>query len=394
MSSTPVKRACLVHVTTVAQTLLFLRGQPAFFRSKGFEVHAISSPGEVLTRFGEEQQVTVHAVPIRRTISPLHDLVSLFRLWRLFRLLKPQIVHAHTPKGGLLAMIAATLALVPGRIYHIHGLPLVTSHGLRRILLRWSDRVACRLAHCVFSVSQSVRQIAISEGLVIADRIEVLGNGSINGVDAEGRFRRSPEVLVAAVRFREKWAIPSHSPVIGFVGRLAREKGIAELAEAWTTLRQDFPDAHLLIVGGEEEHDPVPPETLRSLRLDPRAHLIGQDWETPPLYAAMNVLALPTYREGFVVTALEAAAMELPVVGTDVAGCRDAIVDGETGTLIPASDAGALVVALTRYINNSELSIRHGTNGRARAALLYRPLIVWESLLSVYHQITPKMNFL
>ena len=381
MNANPVR---LVHVTTVPQTLFFLRGQASFFRSNGFEVHAISSPGEELRRFGEEEIVSVHAVPMRRAISPLHDLVALFRLWRWFRLLRPDIVHAHTPKGGLLAMIAATLACVPARLYHIHGLPLMTSSGLRRILLIWSDRLACRLAHRVFSVSVSVRQVAISEGLVSAGRIKVLGNGSINGIDAEGRFRRSPEVLTRAMKVRERWGVPSGARVVGFVGRLVREKGIGELAQAWTALREKFPDVHLFIVGQEEPQDPVAPEVLRTLREDPRAHLLGQDWETPPLYAAMDVLALPTYREGFVVTALEAAAMDLPVVGTDVPGCRDAIVDGETGTLVPAHDATALTLALSRYLNHPELGCSHGSNGRNRALLDFRPESIWEALLAVY----------
>lgn len=390
MNSIPVR---LVHITTVPQTLFFLRGQAAFFHSNGFEVHAISSPGEDLRRFGDEECVGVHAVPMRRVIAPLHDVVSLCRLWRRFRLLKPDIVHAHTPKAGLLAMLAAALAHVPGRIYHIHGLPLLTSRGLRRLLLGWSDRLACRLAHRVLCVSQSIRELAIAEGLVSAARIEVLGKGSINGVDAEGRFRHSPEVTTAAMQVRRKWKIPTDARVVGFVGRLVREKGVEEVAKAWTVLRQTFPDAHLVMVGGEELHDVVGPEVLRGLREDPRAHLPGHDWETPPLYATMSVLALPTYREGFVVTALEAAAMEVPVVVSNVPGCIDAVVDGETGTLVPVNDWRAVYRAVARYLRDPQLRRCHGVQARERVLRDYRPRLLWEELLLAYRGVLRPTTF-
>lgn len=379
----------LIHLTTVPQTLLFLRGQAGFFRSQGFDVHAVSSGGEELRWFAATEGVTAHAVPMRRAISPLADLVALLRLWRLFRSLRPDIVHAHTPKAGLLGMIAATLAGVPMRIYHIHGLPVVTSRGLRRALLTMSDRLSCRLAHRVLCVSRSIRELATCERLVAGRRIEVLGAGSINGVDAEHRFRRSAEVLTAAQQVRMRWGIPQDAIVVGFVGRVVREKGVGELAEAWLALRQEFPSAHLLIVGTEETHDPVDPATLQKLRADPNAHFVGQDWETPPLYAAMNVLALPTYREGFVVVALEAAAMELPIVGSDVPGCRDAVVDGETGCLVPARDPHALRLALARYMRDPDLRRKHGLQGRARTLRDYRPQTLWTAQLDVYRDLTP-----
>ena len=374
----------LLHLTTVPQTLFFLRGQPDFLRAHGFEIHAVSSPGEDLNRFGVEEHVITHGIPMRRAISPFADLVGVIRLWRLFRKIHPNIVHAHTPKGGLLGMIAATLAFVPSRIYHIHGLPLVTSRGVKRWLLVASDRLACSLAHQVFCVSHSVRALAISEGLVKPSRIAVLCNGSINGVDAEGRFRRSTEVVEGATAARERWNIPVGAPVVGFVGRLVRDKGVSELAHAWRELREEFPEAHLLVVGGQEIHDPLAPNVLLALQNDPRVHLVGHQRETPPLYAAMSVLALPTYREGFVVTALEAAAMELPVVGTDVPGCRDAVADGETGTLVPARDAPALARALARYLRDPGVMTRHGQQGRRRAIRDYRPQLLWKALRDVY----------
>ena len=374
----------VIHITTVPKTLFFLCGQAAFLRDHGFEMHVVSSPGDDLDTFASQEKVVSHAIPMRRAISPLQDLITVFRLWKLFRRLKPRVVHSHTPKGGLLGMIASTLARTPVRVYHVHGLPLVTSHGLRRSLLWLTERVSCLLATRVFCVSRSVRELAISLRLVSPSHMSVLANGSINGVDAEVRFRPSRENQSSGMAVRARCGISADAPVVGFVGRIVRDKGVLELAQAWSILRERFPMAHLLMVGAEEAQDPVPPVVMRNLRADPRVHLVGHDRDTPPYFSAMDVLALPTYREGFVVTALEAAAMEVPVVGTNVPGCVDAVVEAETGTVIPARDPGALAEALARYIADPGLRRRHGTQGRARVLRDYSPELIWRALLPVY----------
>ena len=374
----------LLHVTTVPQALFFLRGQPGFMRAHGLEVHAVSSPGPELDQFARDESVEVHAVEMRRAISPVHDLGAITGLIRLLRRLKPDIVHAHTPKGGLLGMAAAALAGVPVRIYHLHCLPMVTSRGVRRALLRIADRASCLLAHRVLCVSSSIRELAIAEGLVDAGRIEVLGHGSINGVDAEGRFRPGPESAAAGRAERARWGIPEDALVIGFVGRVVRDKGIAELAGAWKGLRALFPAAHLLVVGAVESEDPLPPGVMEALQADPRVHLTGVRWDTPPLFAAMDVVVLPSYREGFGVVLLEGAAMALPVVGTDIPGGREALVDEVTGLLVPARDAPALEGALARYLRDPDLRKRHGLAGRERVMRDFRPEAPWAALLEVY----------
>jgi glycosyltransferase involved in cell wall biosynthesis len=216
----------LLHVTTVPQALFFLRGQPAFMRGHGLEVHAVSSAGPELDQFAREESVPANAVEMRRAISPLHDLGAIAGLLRLLRRLKPEIVHAHTPKGGLLGMTAAALAGVPVRIYHLHCLPMVTSSGIRRVLLRMADRLSCALATRVLCVSGSIRDLAVAEGLVRPDRIEVPGHGSINGVDARERFIPGPESEAAGRAERGRLGIPGDAPTVGFVGRVVREKGI------------------------------------------------------------------------------------------------------------------------------------------------------------------------
>ena len=374
----------LLHITTVPQSLFFLRGQPGFMRAHGLEVQAVSSPGPELEQFAREESVEVHAVEMRRAISPLRDLGAIACLVEILRRLRPDIVHAHTPKGGLLGMTAAALARVPVRIYHVHGLPMVTSRGVRRALLWSAERASCTLAHRVLCVSNSVRELAVAEGVVGAARIEVLGHGTINGIDAELRFRPDQASVAAGRAERARWGIPDGALVVGFVGRLVRDKGVAELAEAWKRLRCHFPEAHLLVVGPEETQDPLPSGVLEALRADPRVHLTGVRWDTPPLFAAMDIVVLPSYREGFGIVLLEGAAMALPVVGTNIPGCRDAVIDEMTGLLVPAQDCAALEGALARYLCDPHLRRRHGAAGRERVLREFRPQVLWEALLEVY----------
>lgn len=365
-------------------SLTFLRGQVGYMKERGFELHALSSPGEDLYAFAEREGVEVYASEMPRRITPLRDLAAVRAIARVVRFVQPSIVHAHTPKGGLLGMMGAALARVPVRIYHMRGLPLMTASGPKRLLLRWTEKIACWLAHQVLCNSHSMREAAVAEGVCPPDKIKVLLGGSGNGVDASGRF--NPARLAASTRneVRARFAIPDNATVIGFVGRMVRDKGVVELATAWQRIRERFPTAHLLMVGPFEPQDPVPAEVELTLRSDPRVHLVGMDWDTPPLYAAMDLVALPTYREGFPNVPLEAAAMELPVVATDIPGCVDAVGRGETGLLVPARDADALASALELYLAEADLRRRHGLAGRDRVLCEFRQEAIWEAIYDEY----------
>jgi glycosyltransferase involved in cell wall biosynthesis len=381
----PGRHATVLHVTTVASTLRFLHGQTSFIRRAGFDVHAVSSPGPELAAFAEKEGVAVHAVEMTRRMTPLRDLRALLRLRKVLRRVRPDIVHGHTPKGGLLAMLAGWLAGTPVRIYHLRGLPLLTASGTRRRILRLTEAVSCGLAHRVIAVSHSMRSEAIRERLCAPDRIKVLLGGSGNGVDAEGRFRPLGDVVRRETRARH--GIPEDALVVGFVGRIVREKGVAELATAWMGLRERYAGLHLLLVGVLEPEDPLPPGVVRLLHSDPRVHLVGLDWDTPRLYAAMDVVALPTYREGFPNVPLEAAAMALPVVATRVPGCVDAVQDGTTGLLVPPRDADALARALDRYLASPTLRATHGAAARRRVLADFRQEAVWLAVEQEYREL-------
>jgi len=379
----------LVHITTVPETLDFLAGQVGAMKAWGFEVHAISSPGEKLEAFSSRTQVEVHAISMQRRITPLRDLRALTGLWRLLRRLRPQIVHAHTPKGGLLGMVAAWLALVPVRVYTLHGLPLMTATGWKRHLLWWCERTSCRLAHEVFCVSHSLREVVEQERMCPPAKLLVLGEGSTGGVDS-ARFDPSRFDRAERLAIRERLGLPDATIVIGFVGRIVRDKGVVELMEAWKALRDEQAGLHLLVVGPFENQDPVPAPVEEAMRRDPRIHLTGSVVDTPPLYAAMDVMALPTYREGFSQTLLEAAAMGLPVVASRVPGCVDPVQDGVTGTLVPARDARALEGALRRYLSQPEMRRVHGRAGRERVLRDFRPESIWDLTYRAYAELLQK----
>ncbi|MHB9035608.1 MAG: glycosyltransferase family 4 protein [Armatimonadota bacterium] len=374
----------LVHITTVPVSLNFIRGQAEYMKSRGFEVHAVSSPGKELEKFGVGENISVYSVTMPRAITPLRDIIAIARICRTLRKIRPRIVHSHTPKGGLLGTISAWIVHVPVRIYHIHGLPMLTARGYRRVLLRWSEKVACMLAHRVLCVSHSIRDVAVAEGLCPAHKIKVLLNGSINGFDAQVQFNpaRYGEAVRAQVRSRN--GIPGEAMVVGFVGRMVRDKGLIELVDAWRMLSEEFANLFMLIVGDFEPQDPVPPETAIALKEDTRIILAGNVNDVPGEYLAMDVIALPTYREGFPQVPMEAACMQLPVVATDIPGCRDAVVDGVTGTLVPARDAIALADAIRRYITDPDLRKKHGQAGRERVLRDFRREDMWEATHEEY----------
>jgi glycosyltransferase involved in cell wall biosynthesis len=380
----PSNGPMLLHVTTVPMSLTFLMGQVGYMKDRGFRVHAVSSPGPDLTSFASRERVPVSAVDMRRRITPLRDLRALAGFLLVLRRVQPSVVHAHTPKGGLLGMIAAALSRIPVRIYHMRGLPLLGATGPRRLLLRCSEWVACRLAHQVFCVSRSVRDEAIRAGLCPAAKVKVLARGSGNGVDAMERFNPQRLGAMARLETRRRLRIPVEATVVGFVGRIVRDKGIVELTEAWRMVRDADDKLQLLLVGPFEPQDPVPAEIEVRLREDPRVHLTGMDWDTPPLYAAMDLVALPTYREGFPNVPLEAAAMGLPVVATRIPGCIDAVQHGVTGTLVPPGDANALARAIEMYLANPVLRRQHGAEGQRRVRRDFRQDLIWNALYRQY----------
>jgi glycosyltransferase involved in cell wall biosynthesis len=378
------KRSGLVNVVNSSFAVGFLRGQPQYFQDRGFEVTVLCPERrEGEWEVDKPEDVPIIEVPMDREIAPLRDLVSLWRLWRVMRALGPAVTNVGTPKAGLLGGLAAWLNRVPCRFYTLHGLRFETTRGLRRRLLIYAERLACRFAHRVVCVSQSVREKAIAFGLAPPERTVIFGSGSCNGVDTS-RFAATPERMERAAGLRCKFGIPAEAPVVLFVGRLTCDKGIPELLRAFLRLGNQFPDLYLLLAGCFEDEDPLPVDTRKCLETHPRVIFAGAVQDVATYYAMADVVVLPSHREGLPTVILEAQAAGKPVVGASATGIVDVVVDGETGLLFPVGDVTALAEALTRIISDETLASHLGRAGQEQVKRNFQPERVWEALYREY----------
>jgi glycosyltransferase involved in cell wall biosynthesis len=351
-------RSIVVGVTH-AQTCLLLGGRLRTLRDAGFRVTVVSSPGELLDRAAAREGVERIAIPIRRGIAPLADLLSLVRLWRLLGRLKPDLVEFSTPKAGLLGTLAAMLRGVPRRVYMLRGLRLETTAGCTRLILLAAERLTSACAHVVLCNSDSLRARALALGVAPGNKLHMLGDGSSNGVDME-RFSPGPG------RVRERLGFSREAPVVGYVGRLTRDKGLPELIDAFDAILTAEPEAWLLLVGWYDAAEDALGGDLRArIESHPRIRYTGFVDDTAPYYRAMDVMVLPTWREGFPNVVLEAAATGIPVVTTESTGSRDAVVPEVTGLLIPPGYPEAISEAVLKLLRDPERRRRMGQAARA-----------------------------
>lgn len=375
----------MLLVSTVPSTLwAFFRRLPAFARNRQIDVAVAAAGGRELGYFRDQLGTRTHTVNLTRRISPVADLRAVLALARIIRRNRYHIVHAHTPKAGLVGMLAAWLAGARGRIYTIHGLPAETAVGLTRLLLLLSDRAAARAANVVLVVSPSLAEQVRSKRVAAEPKLRMLGDGTACGIDVR-RFTPSDDTRRQGVRKREELGIPSDARVLGFVGRLVRDKGVDVIVDVFGLLRVHRPELHLLLLGDyEPDRGRVPERTVERIENDPRIKHVSFDWDPAPYYAAMDVLLLATLREGFGQVVLEAASMEIPTVATRATGCVDAIVDGETGFLVGIGDVDAMARAAGALLDDEALRRRIGRAARERALRLFADERLLEEHVRLY----------
>lgn len=375
----------ILHVVNIYFAIpFFLGNQLTYFRQKGYDIHIVCSPSEELRDYAKQQGFKYKEIPILRKISLIQDLISVWQIFRYIRKNQIEIVSGHTPKGGLLAMIAAFVARTKIRIYFRHGLVYETSKGLKRYLLITVDRLASLLSTKIVCVSPSVYRRSLEDRLNPASKQLVLAHGTCNGIDIH-RFSKDTINVLNLSNLRNKYGISDKDFVIGFSGRLVRDKGIVELVDAFQEIHKKYPNTKLLLVGMLEARDAVPISVVQKIQSDSNIIYTGYvvNSTIEYYYALMQVFVLPSYREGFPTSVLEASAMELPVITTQVTGCIDSILPNETGVFVQ-HDSHELELAIERFIMNPEFARKMGVQGRSFVVRNFKEQIVWNEIEKLY----------
>lgn len=375
----------LLRITTVPESMrVLLRGQLNFMKQHGLEVLACSAPGPDV-KLMEEEGIAHAAIPFTRSLTPLQDLRCLFLLIRLMRRWKPTIVHTHTPKAGLLGMMAAWYCRVPVRLHTVAGLPLMEAHGAMKILLSMTERITYACAHRVYPNSRGLLKFMQHHfgPAIVGKKFTVLGHGSSNGIDINF-FKRSGDLEARASAFRRQLNISDDRFVFCFVGRLVRDKGVQELIEAFVALKETSDRFVLLLVGLQEDSlDPVNDRTREEIERNKSIICTGflDDVRIPML--AAQAFVLPSYREGFPNVVLQAACLGIASIVTDISGSSEIVQPERNGLVVPPKNAYALRQAMIRITDDS-LRERLASASREMVVTAYDQQVVWQSILQEY----------
>ena len=376
-----MSRKKIIRTSTVSTSLnTFCRGTLRRLANT-YDVVAVSTPDDELREMAQREGIRVIGVPMRRPIAPLRDIVSLWRLIRVFRRERPTMVHSITPKAGLLSMIAAWICRVPVRLHTFTGLVFPTATGLKQRILMLTDRITCACATHIVPEGEGVKADLINYNIT-RKPLQVLGYGNVRGIDLN-HYRRSPEVMAAALSI-------SRSDVFTFVfvGRVVRDKGINELVEAFVRLHQAIPATRLILVGRFEDNlDPVSGKTRLAIERCDAIEAVGSQSDVRPWLAAADALVFPSYREGFPNVVIEAGALDLPSIVTDINGSREIIVHGKNGVIVPPRNAQALLQAMTQFVQNPQATQAMAANARKMIASRFEKSFVEQCLIDYYKEI-------
>lgn len=378
----------LIRITTVPQSLRgLLRGQLKFMSQNGYQVLGVSSPGDALKDVAVNEGVNTVAIEMTRTISPLKDVKALLQLIQLFRREKPQIVHTHTPKAGLLGMMAAKIAGVPYRLHTVAGMPLTVATGTKRQLLNQMEKLTYTCATKVYPNSYGLEKIILREKFTNPTKLKVIGKGSSNGIDTS-QFDPALVSEETKKEIRKDLSIKNDDFVFLFVGRVVRDKGINELVQAFTNLYSKNSNTHLILVGSFERHlDPLKPETENLINNHSNIHAVGYKTNVIDYFAMANTLTFPSYREGFPNVVMQAAAMQLNCIVSDINGCNEIIKNGENGWIVPAKNSTKLEEQMQWCLYNQKRSEEMGLKSREIMVSDYERSYIWNEILKEYQSL-------
>ena len=379
----------LIRITTVPISFkVLLKGQLRFMASNGFDVKGVSSEGEELKEVVENEGIVMKAINMSRKITPFQDLKSLWEMWNFLRKERPQIVHTHTPKAGIIGMLAARLAGVPYRLHTVAGLPLMEATGIKRKILNFVEKLTYSSATRVYPNSKGLYDFILQNNFTQSNKLKIIGNGSSNGINTTFF---SPEQVseTERVELREKLNIQPDDFVFVFVGRIVSDKGINELIKAFSELQtaenNEPAGIKLLLVGGlESDLDPLNPETLAEINQNKDIISVGFQQDVRPFFAISDALAFPSYREGFPNVVMQAGAMGLPSIVSDINGCNEIIVEGENGLIIPPKNVEKLKEKMLTLAKDKNLYTKLRENSRRMIESRYEQSVVWNALLEEY----------
>ena len=374
--------------TTIPSTLVFYKDNLRFLNEQ-FEVWAISSEKQELDAIGEQEGIKTALIPMKREISLFNDLASFLNFMRLFFKERPDIVHGNTPKAAMLAMLAAKLTGVKVRIYVCHGLRFEGASGLMRMLLIKMEQLTCSCASRVLCVSKGVHSTLVNQKIVSSGKAAVINHGSAGGLNLE-LFSKNEH---ADNNIRVELGISPDAFVFIFVGRLVRDKGVNELISAFSHLQEEIENLHLILVGEEDGLlDPISNATKLQIHILSTIHKVGWQTDIRPYLAIADAFVFPSYREGFGMVLLEAGAMGLASITTDISGCNEIILDRINGEIIPPKDRDALYNKMREWVNNRNKIVQMSHNARKLVASRFERTLVWRNYLEEYKRLLKNTN--
>lgn len=376
----------ILHVVNIYFALpYFIGDQFLYFSDKGYKMHVICSPTDQINKYSKEKKFSYKEVNILRSISIFEDVKSIVSIYRYIKREDIDIVVGHTPKGALLSMIASYLAHVPKRIYFRHGLVYETANGVKRKLLIFIDRLTSNCATQIVCVSPSVFNRSLDDRLNPRNKQIILSNGTCNGIDTN-RFSQSAISNDRLSKLREELAIPQNAFVIGFTGRLVRDKGIVELVKSFELLCSRYDNLYLLLVGMIDDRDTISVDMISKIKENNRIVHTGlvNNNQIEYYYGLMNVFTLLSYREGFPTSVLEASSMELPIITTKATGCIDSIVENRTGVFV-GHDIADVANVIENFIVNKPLCSEFGREGRKFVVNYFDQKVIWECIEELYN---------
>jgi glycosyltransferase involved in cell wall biosynthesis len=374
----------IIRITTVPISLEKLLSGQLQFMSSFYKVIAVSAQKENLERLGKKQEIEVFPLEMTRKITPFKDIFAVIKLYFFLKKTRPFIVHSHTPKAGIVGMLAAKLAGVPHRLHTVAGLPLLEVTGIKRRVLDAVEKFTYGCATMVYPNSFGLKKIILDNNYCDSKKLKVLANGSSNGIDT-AYF--NPELYTEEqnLRLENELGIQTDDFVFIFVGRLVKDKGINEMVSAFELLQKENSSLKLLLVGDyENDLDPLNPKTVESINTNSSILAVGFKNDVRPYLAIANVLVFPSYREGFPNVVMQAGAMGLPSIVSDINGCNEIIIEQENGLIIPVKDEMAIFLAMKKMVTNSSLTSKMKDNSRQMIVSRYEQKVVWEAILSEY----------